>query len=359
MAIIKKVIDEYEDLDFSDIHIREGKKLAFRYKGKIIYTKYIIDIFDIEEFLNSINQETLLNRLDSKKEIDFAFEHRDFRYRGNIFLYRKRLGITIRKISMKIKSVQELGLPESLLDVTKYSSGIVFITGPTGSGKTTSLAALIEYINLNYNKHIITIEDPIEYIFESKSSLITQREISLDSHSFSTALKSALRQDPDIIIVGEVRDEETIKMAIRAAETGHLCFCTLHTLGAAATVERIIAMFPSDEKEKVKYELSLALRAIVSQSLILIDGELSPLTELLIVDKSVCNMIKENKTNQISNYIETNISKGMLSMDRELIKLYEKKKISKDQLESNCIDSDRIRDILSSENSLFKAKAIY
>ncbi|MEG0250390.1 MAG: PilT/PilU family type 4a pilus ATPase [Peptostreptococcus sp.] len=359
MNLIKNIIDEYNDMDFSDIHIREDKKLAFRYKGEILFTDYCINKSDIELFLKSIGCQELLSRLSFEKEIDFIFEYRNYRYRANIFLHTKLVGISMRKISKIIKTVNELGLPKILLDMTKYSSGIVFITGPTGSGKTTTLAALIEYINIHCKKHIVTIEDPIEYIFDSKESIITQREIKLDTDNFSNAIRSALRQDPDIIVIGEIRDEETMKMAIRAAETGHLCFCTLHTLGGAETIERIIGMFSFDEKSKIKHELTIVLRAIVSQRLILVDDEILPVIELLLADKSVCTMIKEDKVNQIANYIQTNISRGMISMDRDLIRLYNQNKISYEQLESYCIDIEHIKNISSKtvyfreEDSLF------
>lgn len=349
MSLIKNIIDEYSAVDFSDIHIREGQKLAFRYKGEILFTDYFIEFSDISVFLKLIDHQDLLTRLRLEKEIDFVFEYKSYRYRGNIFLHKKAVAISMRKISKVIKSVKELKLPNKLIDMTKYSNGIVFITGPTGSGKTTTLAALIEYINLHCKKHIVTIEDPIEFIFENKSSMVTQREIKFDTEDFSDAIKSALRQDPDIIVVGEIRDEETMKMAIRAAETGHLCFCTLHTLGAAETIERIIGMFSFEEKEKVKYELTIVLRAIVSQRLILVEDKLLPVIELLLADKSVCNMIRESKINQIGNYIQTNISRGMISMDRELIKFYEEKKISYSQLESYCIDIECIRTLVKKE----------
>ena len=350
MSRILDFIENLRDSDYSDIHIREGERISIRILGDIIRTDTVTEIKDITDFIKEIGLEFKdgfssycdEEKSDSSYERDFSFYYSGFRFRGNMFFNMGKTGISLRKISTEIKSFTELSIPVKVENLCGFSSGIVFITGPTGSGKTTTLAAIVQYINENCRKHIITIEDPIEFVFKNKNSIITQREVGKDTASFSDAIKSSLRQDPDVIIIGEVRDAETMRNAIRAAETGHLCFCTLHTVGSVSTVERIAGMFSGDEKERIKFELSTVLKAILSQQLLKVENRRVPVVEFLLTDKSVLNMIKEGKTGQIPNYIHTNSSKGLISMDTELLKVYSEGMISRDVLMNKCIDREYI-----------------
>ena len=328
----------------SDIHILEGECLAYREKMNIYHSNICVRRHDIEKFLIEIEKNYLTKQVYEKFNLDFSFKCSGYRFRGNIFLNKGKIGLALRKINDEILGLEDLKLPSNIINLCDYSSGIIFITGPTGSGKSTTMASLIEYINKNKMKHILTIEDPIEQEFVSKKSFVNQREVGSDVDTFLNAIKMSLRQDPDIIVIGEIRDAETMKVAINAAETGHLCISTLHTLGAVNSIERVIGMFKNEEKEAIRYELSLALKSIVSQQLIKDkNGEIIPVVELMIGDKSIANMIKENKVNQISNYIMTNSSKGMISMDKSLIELYRQKKIDKTTLLEKAIDKDYIQ----------------
>lgn len=297
---------------------------------------------DIKNFFSDIKAEKIMENLHDKKEIDFSLEIFHTRFRVNLFKWKNKLGLVLRKINLKIKTVKELELPENILSLCREKSGIVIVTGPTGSGKSTTLAALIDYINKNQKKHIITIEDPIEYIFSNDLSLITQREVGRDSIDFSSALRYSLRQDPDVIMVGEIRDKETLEVAMRAAETGHLCFCTLHTLGAANTICRIIDFFNLSEREQVLNTLFIILKGIISQQLIKCHNVRKPVIEMLFVDKAIANLIKEGKINQIGNQILINKKRGMISMDSQLIELYNQNKIDIDNLRECCIDVEYI-----------------
>ncbi len=338
---ITNLISSISIYDYSDIHIKEDEKVAIRILGEIEFLDLTLRLKDIEIFLEEVGLKKSKDLL-SGEEIDFSFSQQGYRYRGNIFHSMSKVSITLRRISYQIKDFKELGISINVESLSSYSGGLVFITGPTGSGKTTSLAAIIENINKNSKKHIITIEDPVEYTFENKNSIITQREVGKDTASFYHAIKSAMRQDPDIIVIGEVRDKETMRAALSAAQTGHLCFCTLHTLGAVATIDRILGFFSNDEKEKIGFELSMVLRAIFSQQLVKIGEKRIPVVEFMKVEKSISNIIKEGKINQIQNYIHINASKGLVSMDKELLKIYKKGLITKNKLRSICLDKEYI-----------------
>lgn len=329
-----------DGLDYSDIHIREGKRMALRQAGTIVKTDKWVSGQDIVGLMEDLGQGGLLDRLEASGEVDFSMELGETRFRGNLFMERSGIGLVLRRINSHIRSLEELGLPRIVADFARMTSGLVLITGPTGSGKSSSLAGLVEYININFAKHIICIEDPIEYYHEDKRSIISQREVGLDSDSFENALKYSLRQDPDVIVIGEVRDQETVKIAMRAAETGHLCFCTLHTLGAGASVERLIDMFDPEDQSKVRSQLAMVLRGIVSQQLIQTSEGRRLVVEVLLCDKSTANILKEGKTDQLANYILTNRSRGMESMDENLLALYDSKLIGLDSLLDHAIDQD-------------------
>lgn len=343
-VILGKIIDFIGDIStyaYSDIHIKENENIALRILGDIYFSNCFVELKDIEEFFKEINLDSV-DYLKKVSEVDFSFYSSQFRFRGNIFFSMGRLSISLRRIDNTIKSFRELLIPIAVESLCNFSSGLVFITGPTGSGKTTSLAAIIDYINENSKRHIITIEDPIEFVFKNKNSIITQREVGKDTASFSDAIKSALRQDPDVIVIGEIRDKDTMINAISAAQTGHLCFCTLHTIGAVDTIERIMGFFSGDEKEKIRFELSIVLKAILSQQLIKLEDSRLPIVEFIKIEKSISNIIKEGKINQIQNYIQINSSKGLVSMDSELLKMYYKGFINREDILRKCLDKEYV-----------------
>lgn len=343
---LKSIFEEMME-DISDIYFIEGEKVSYRKHLYIDFLEHVVSREEIEVFLNEIEKTYVLEGIYKNYNIDFSFRFGRYRFRSNLFLDRGRYALIMRKIEDEIKDINGLCLPTEVETVCNFNSGIVFITGPTGSGKSTTMASLIENINLNMKKHIITIENPIEQVFENKKSVINQREILVDVKDFSSGVISSLRQDPDIIVIGEVRDIETMSAAMMAAETGHLCICTLHTIGAANSIERVIGMYPKSEQDAIRFELSLVLRAILSQQLLIIEEnnteKIRPVVEFMISDKSISNMIKENKINQISNYIMTNKEKGMISMDKTLIELYKNKKIKIEQVIEKSIDKDFVR----------------
>lgn len=250
-------------------------------------------------------------------ELDFAYTCEPYgRFRVNVFMQRKGIGVVCRTIPTKIKTAEELGLPPSLLEMINCHKGLICVTGPTGSGKSTTLAALIHHINAHQTSHILTIEDPIEFVHPSLKSLVNQREVHNHSKSFANALKAALREDPDVILVGEMRDLETISLAISAAETGHLVFGTLHTNGAHKTVDRIIDVFPGDRQAQIRVQLSESLRGVISQSLLpKVGGGRVAVQEVMFCNKAIANLIREGKTFQIPSAMQTGKNQGMMTFE--------------------------------------------
>ncbi|AVQ28199.1 type IV pili twitching motility protein PilT [Fusobacterium ulcerans] len=320
--ILLDILEKGQKKRASDIHLVNNEKVIYRVNGELIRD----DEFDkvSEEFLINSIREILTEKqkeiFEKNKEIDIAFEDiKKRRYRINLYNEKGYPAYSIRILTKKIQSFEELNLPKSLKNMIRYKNGLVLITGPTGSGKSTTLSAMIEEINKRESLSIVTIEDPVEYIFENKKSLIRQREIGRDTLSFANALKSVLRQDPDIIMVGELRDKESIEAALTAAETGHLVFSTLHTNGAAETINRLIDVFSKEKQEQIKAQLSLVLRGIVSQQLLLDkENKIIPAFEILFVNTAISNQIASGKINQILTAIETGQKYGMISM-REYI----------------------------------------
>ena len=259
----------------------------------------------------------------AEREMDFAYESTEgFRFRGNAFFERGSMSIALRLIPKQIRSTTELNLPDVLTSFARKSQGFFLVVGPVGQGKTTTLAALIDLVNTERMEHIVTIEDPIEYIFTPKQSLIDQREVKIDTKDFPTALVSAFRQDIDVLLVGEMRDPETMSAAVTAAETGHLVFSTMHTNDAAQTVDRIIDTFPSTQQDQIRLQLASSLAGIFSQRLVpRISGGLIPACELLINNKAVANLIREKRTHEIPTVIETGSTEGMIDMNRSLAEL--------------------------------------
>ncbi|MCK5178054.1 MAG: type IV pilus twitching motility protein PilT, partial [Candidatus Omnitrophica bacterium] len=309
----------------SDVHIATDTKPMARITGDIVGLDFSeMTSEDIDKAIKGIIPESMREKFDQGDEIDCGFSIKDFaRFRVNIYQEKKGWAIAFRVISDKIPSVEDVGIQESIINLTKIPKGLILVTGPTGSGKSTLIACLIDQINKERKSHIITMEDPIEYLFEDRSCIVSQREIGDHSGSFANALKYALRQDPDIVLVGEMRDLETISMALTMAETGHLVFATLHTTDAAQTVDRIIDVFPAFQQQQVRMQLSGALRAVISQELLPnIEGTgRVAAREVMIVNSAIANLIREGQTHQIYSAIQTGKSAGMQSMDNALADL--------------------------------------
>jgi twitching motility protein PilT len=310
----------------SDLHLISGMSPKLRIRGEIQSTAFPILLSSaIQEILNEIMPERIRKVFDSKVEIDFAFVDKvnaKRRYRVTAFQHHHGLSIVFRILPIKVPSLDELNLPEVIKEISLLKQGLVLVTGATGSGKTTTLAAMLKYQNQQQCKHIITIEDPIEFVHTSQKCLITQREVYRDTISFQQALSAALRADPDVILVGELRNLETIRLALTAAETGHLVLGTLHTASAEKTLHRIIDVFPGDEKEAVRMLLSESLEAIITQKLITNkEGNRIPLVEILRCTTAIRHLIRENKTAQIISAMQTGKQFGMQTFEQHLSQL--------------------------------------
>ena len=316
----------------SDLHISVGHLPTLRITGRLVPLVKMKKILpeDAQGLAFELMHEDQRQRFLQQKEIDFSynFEDKD-RFRVNIFFQKGNISSALRLIPAKIQSIEELNLPPILHEFTKPNQGFVLITGPSSHGKSTTLAALIDEINHTKADHIITIEDPIEYIFEDDKCIIDQREVYQDTLSFARALKSTFRQDPNVIMVGEMRDPETMATAITAAETGHLVFATLHTNSASQTIHRIVDSFPPDQQIQVRAQLSGSLLGVVSQRLVpRIRGGLMPACEVMISNSAVANLIRENKIHELDLVIETSSELGMISLNRALSNLVRVKEIS-------------------------------
>lgn len=317
----------------SDIHLSVGRPPMVRIYGELtpIPEKVVLTDEIIRELLEPALNENRRQTLNQTGQVDFSYGLPDLgRYRVNVFRQRGSLSAVMRLIPSEIPSLDTLGLPEAIKTMAEKSRGLVLTTGPTGSGKTTTLAALIDLINSNRNCHIITLEDPIEFLHKHKRSIINQREIGTDCDQFSSGLRAALREDPDVILVGEMRDLETIQTALTAAETGHLVLATLHTNDAVQTIDRIIDVFPPHQQGQIRMQLSLALQAIFAQTLIPRCDQRGRViaVEVLIATSAIRNLIREGKTFQIPTAMQTGAKLGMQMMDASLRKLYMERKIS-------------------------------
>ncbi|HBT26430.1 MAG TPA: type IV pili twitching motility protein PilT [Pseudothermotoga sp.] len=321
----------------SDIHLSVDMPPIYRINGLLVEQKNfgIMGESDLVMSLKKLfDQIGMTNNLE-KKEIDFAFSvGEQVRVRGNLYYERRKPALALRLITRKIRTFDELGLPDILKEFTERDSGLILVAGPTGSGKSTTLAAMIDYINENHPYHIITIEDPIEYIFTNKKSIIHQRELGQDTNSFYDGLKYALRQDPDVILVGEMRDLETMSLALTAAETGHLVFSTIHTNSAASAPERVIDVFPAHQQKQIALQLANTLIAIIYQRLLpRIDGKgMVPVLEILVGTPAVKNLIRENKLHQIESIMQTSSKQGMVLFDDALFRAYMSGLIDKKQV---------------------------
>ena len=330
--LLRLVVDE----GASDLHLSVGAPPAVRINGRLVkLTLPALTAEDTETLARAVTSEANLERVSEQGSVDFAFSFRgQDRFRGSVYRQKGQLGMALRTIPKKMMSLEEIGLPPAVAELLDLPRGLILVTGPTGSGKTTSLASMLDVINANTPGHIMTIEDPIEYFHPHKLGIVNQREVGVDVPSFAEGLRRALRQDPDIILVGEMRDLETMETAITAAETGHLVFSTLHTTGAARTVDRIIDAFPENRQEQIRVQLSSNLKAVLSQLLLPRqdgNGRVAAF-ELMINTPSIAALIRDNKTFRIPNDILTGSKYGMVSLEASLVEHYLSGAISYDQV---------------------------
>jgi len=331
--VIEKYTNEYK---FSDIHLKEDKPLVLRINGDMTTpSETIISASELQEFANQSLNEKQKTRLEEVRDVDLAIEVGPYRFRANFFYTSNGLSAVLRKIETEIPSMQQLNLPYIMQEMTEKPNGLILVTGPTGSGKSTSLAALIGEINATSKGHIITVEDPIEYIHHSKACNVSQREVGRDAQSFASALRASLREDPDVILVGEMRDRETIQLALTAAETGHLVFGTLHTSGAPNTINRIIDVFPAEQQGQVRAQLSQSLQMVATQRLFkTADGQGRVAAfEIMVCNHAVRNLIRENKIFQIESIMQTARGEGMVTMDHAIEQLVDTGKVTQEAID--------------------------
>jgi twitching motility protein PilT len=339
----------------SDLHLSSGAHPTVRVRGKLTpledYPK--LSPTDTREIVYSILSGDQRQRLETDWQLDFAYSIPGHaRFRVNAYYQRGAIGAAFRLIPFSLTSIDDLGLPSAVHEFTRKPRGFVLVTGPTGSGKSTSLAAMIDSINSSREEHIMTIEDPIEFLHGHKKCIVNQRELGSDAQSFSAALTAALRQDPDVILVGEMRDLDTISTALTAAETGHLVFATLHTQDAAQSIDRIIDVFPSHQQGQVRVQLSVALQGIMTQQLLpKSDGSGRVVAcEVLVPTPAVRNLIREGKTHQIYSVLQTGSAQGMQTMDTALATLVRREKITQKLAESRSSTPDELRRLLGASS---------
>lgn len=330
-ALLESLIQIVIQEGGSDLHLSEGRTPIIRVSGFLIplVKESALTREDIDSILTTILTPEAKKDFLETKEIDFAYAHSQGRFRGNAFFRLGKISVALRLIPKHIRTLEELNLPPILEIFSKKQQGFFLCVGPAGQGKSTTLATLIEMINLERLEHIVTIEDPIEYIFEPKKAIIDQREVSIDTADFHSALWSVFRQDVDVVMIGEMRDPETISTAVTAAETGHLVLSTLHTNTAAQTIDRIIDSFPADQQSQIRIQLAGSLAGIFSQRLIpRVSGGLVPAYELLINNNAIANLIREKRTHEVNAVIETSSGEGMIDLNRSLALLVQKGEIT-------------------------------
>lgn len=334
----------------SDLHIAVGRKPTIRVDGVLVaLQKEIVITPQIAEGLvHALLTPEQKKQLEEEKEIDFAYAFEDkARFRVNVYNQRGFLAAALRLIPAKIRTLEELNLPPILHDFTKLTQGFVLVVGPAGHGKSTTIAAMTDEVNRTRMDHIITVEDPIEYLFEQDRAIISQREVKLDTPTFHRALRSLLRQDPDVVMIGEMRDHISFSTALTAAETGHLVFSTLHTNSASQTIDRIIDTFPAEQQGQITSQLAASLVAIISERLVpKVDGGRVPACEIMIVNSAIRNLIRERKSYQIDLVIETSMQEGMMSLNRSLVNLVRQRFITPDVAETYSLNPAELRILL-------------
>ncbi|OGK15583.1 hypothetical protein A3H80_03705 [Candidatus Roizmanbacteria bacterium RIFCSPLOWO2_02_FULL_37_19] len=334
----------------SDLHIIPGYHPSIRVNGQLFALKTypVLTPESTKEMLLPILTDEKKEYLITNKELDLGYNYDEYRFRINMYYIRGALAGAFRLITTKISPLETLNLPPILHNFTDLKQGFILVTGPTGEGKTTTIAAIINEINLKHARHILTIEDPIEYLYPASKSIISQREIGQDTHSWSIALKSALREDPDVVLIGEMRDYETIQAALTIAETGHLVFSTLHTNSVPQTIDRIVDVFPSRQQNQVRMQLASTLKAVISQRLVPTIDQKSriPACELLMSNPAISSIIRENKTHLIDNVLETSSDQGMMLMEQYLASLYLEGKISRETAIYNAIRPQQVQKLI-------------
>lgn len=346
---IKDIITDMSSQKASDIFIVAGLPIAYRKNNNIEdYGDTKMTPEDTKHFLSEIYQmanNRNISRLTENGDDDFSFAIPGIaRFRVSAYMQRGSMAAVLRVIAFELPEYASLHIPKDIIDLSNLSKGMILVTGPAGSGKSTTLACMVDHINKSYRKHIITIEDPIEYLHRHNKSIVSQRELDLDTKSFTSSLRSTLRQSPDVILLGEMRDYETISIAMTAAETGHLVLSSLHTIGASNTIDRIIDVFPANQQHQIAVQLSCTLNAVVSQQLLpTIDGGVVPAFEIMKVTPAIRNMIRDGKIFQLDGTIFSNNGKnGMLSMDNSIQQLYRQNIISKETALTFATNPDRI-----------------
>lgn len=355
------IVTQAAALGASDIHITVGRPPVYRLHG-LLYPLDALELSgklsllrveeikaltpqDTEEMARQVMNQSQLEKFKERGELDFSYAvPGTTRVRVNVFKQRNSTALAMRLLSTRIPTFQELGLPEIMAFLSRRPNGLVLVTGPTGSGKSTTLAAMIDLVNKERRMHILTLEDPIEYLHKHSRSIINQREIGQDTKSFAASLRAALREDPDVILVGEMRDLETISIAITAAETGHLVLATLHTSSAAETIDRVIDVFPPSQQQQIRIQLANTIEGIISQQLIpRIDkpGRVVSL-EILVANPAIRNLIREGKTFQIPSQLQTGLKQGMQTLDMSLRNLYKKKMISREEVLNRAFDPESL-----------------
>ncbi len=358
---IDKLLHTVVTRNASDLHIAVGQPPVLRLHGRLVKldTK-VLEAEDTVGLMKSITPERCQQELQQVGGCDFGFAFGDWaRFRVSVFKQKGCVGMVLRQIPNELLSLDKLGTPPVLKELIARPRGLVLVTGPTGSGKSTTLAGAIDYLNENFDHHIITIEDPIEFYHHHKKSTVNQREVGVDVPSFAEAIRRALRQDPDVILVGELRDLETIEAAITAAETGHVVFGTLHTTGAQGTVNRIIDVFPTTQQEQIRVQLSTSILGVLSQALLpKIGGGRTAAYEMLVVTPAIANLIRENKTFRINSSIQTGFKLGMQLLDDHLFKLWKDGVVEKKEvlIKANMPDELAMR-IAKAERGMFDGDA--
>jgi twitching motility protein PilT len=334
----------------SDLHLGVGRKPTLRIDGNLmaLVKEPVLVSEDVKGFISVLLNEDQQKRFEKERELDFGYSYEDkIRCRCNVYFQRNYISIALRLIPKVIKGIEELRLPQILHDFTKMSQGFFLVVGPAGHGKSTTLAAIIDEINHTRFDHVITIEDPIEYMFEPDRCIIDQREVGFDTESFNRALKSVLRQDPDVIMIGEMRDPESVEIALTAAETGHLVFSTLHTNSASQTIDRVISSFAAEQQAQIRSQLASTLVGILSERLVpRIEGGRVPATEVMLANAAVKNLIRENKIYQIDLVVETSLEEGMISLNRSLADLVKRREISPESAYLYSLNSSELKNFL-------------
>ncbi len=351
MKTLKELLTMSLEQKASDIHIAEGTPPQFRIDGHLAkIDNHPLTRKEAQELCYEILTPEQIQEFEKKHELDLSFTHDNkSRFRANIFMQQESVAAALRPIPMIIPKIETLGLPQSIINLTEKENGLILITGPTGSGKSTTMASMIDRINEKHHEHIITIEDPIEFVHSHKNSVITQREVGRDTESFITSLKYILRQDPDVVLIGEMRDLATISAAITTAETGHLVFATLHTNTAASTIDRIIDVFPSHQQAQIRTQLSFILQGVISQQLIpKKNGGRAAALEILISTPAIRNLIRENKVHQIYSQMQVGQEKtGMITLNQSLARLIQDGHVSKEAAFSRTSDRDELERMLA------------